>query len=99
MPDIRMMIDDDPRPLYICMSSAELHTLYRAFTDAGGHWSTFVIWAKHHFTVGRSDYQRQPADAHGIGDGIGVERRRRRRRRIRLRHPVRRSGGAARGAE
>jgi DNA modification methylase len=41
------------------MSSSELHTLYRAFTDAGGHWSTFVIWAKHHFTLGRSDYQRQ----------------------------------------
>ena len=45
--------------IYICMSSAELHTLYRAFTDAGGHWSTFVIWAKHHFTLGRADYQRQ----------------------------------------
>jgi len=35
-----------------------LHTLHQAFTDAGGHWSTFVIWAKHHFTLGRSDYQR-----------------------------------------
>jgi DNA modification methylase len=45
--------------VYVCMSSSELHTLYRAFTDAGGHWSTFVIWAKHHFTLGRSDYQRQ----------------------------------------
>jgi DNA modification methylase len=45
--------------IYICMSSSELHTLYRAFADAGGHWSTFVIWAKHHFTLGRSDYQRQ----------------------------------------
>ena len=45
--------------IYICMSSSELHTLFRAFTDAGGHWSTFVIWAKHHFTLGRSDYQRQ----------------------------------------
>jgi DNA modification methylase len=33
--------------------------LHKAFTDAGGHWSTFVIWAKHHFTMGRSDYQRQ----------------------------------------
>jgi len=42
----------------MCMSSSELHTLFRAFTDAGGHWSTFVIWAKHHFTLGRSDYQR-----------------------------------------
>ncbi len=45
--------------VYMCMSSSELHTLYRAFSDAGGHWSTFVIWAKHHFTLGRSDYQRQ----------------------------------------
>ncbi len=45
--------------IYMCMSSSELHTLFRAFTDAGGHWSTFVIWAKHHFTLGRSDYQRQ----------------------------------------
>jgi predicted phage terminase large subunit-like protein len=44
--------------IYICMSSSELHTLFRAFTDAGGHWSTFIIWAKHHFTLGRSDYQR-----------------------------------------
>jgi len=44
--------------IYMCMSSSELHTLFRAFTDAGGHWSTFVIWAKHHFTLGRSDYQR-----------------------------------------
>jgi DNA modification methylase len=45
--------------VYISMSSSELHTLHQAFIDAGGHWSTFVIWAKHHFTMGRSDYQRQ----------------------------------------
>jgi DNA modification methylase len=45
--------------IYICMSSSELHTLYRAFTNAGGHWSTFVIWAKNTFTLGRADYQRQ----------------------------------------
>ena len=25
----------------------------------GGKWSTFVIWAKNTFTLGRSDYQRQ----------------------------------------
>jgi DNA modification methylase len=36
-----------------------LHTLYKAFTEAGGHWSTFVVWAKNTFTMGRSDYQRQ----------------------------------------
>ena len=45
--------------IYICMSSSELHTLHKAFTEAGGHWSTFVIWAKNQFTMGRSDYQRQ----------------------------------------
>jgi DNA modification methylase len=41
------------------MSSSELHTLYRVFTEAGGHWSTFIIWAKNTFTMGRADYQRQ----------------------------------------
>ncbi len=45
--------------VYICMSSSELHTLHQAFTQAGGHWSTFLIWAKNTFTLGRSDYQRQ----------------------------------------
>jgi DNA modification methylase len=45
--------------VYICMSSSELHTLQRAFTAAGGKWSTFVIWAKNTFTLGRADYQRQ----------------------------------------
>ena len=45
--------------IYICMSSSELHTLQKAFVDAGGHWSTFIIWAKNRFTLGRSDYQRQ----------------------------------------
>ena len=45
--------------LYICMSSAEIGTLKSAFEEAGGHWSTFVIWSKNAFTLGRSDYQRQ----------------------------------------
>lgn len=45
--------------VYICMSSSELHTLHKAFTAAGGHWSTFLIWAKNTFTMGRADYQRQ----------------------------------------
>ncbi len=43
---------------YVCMSSSELHTLHQAFTKAGGHWSTFLIWGKSHFSLGRSDYQR-----------------------------------------
>ncbi|MGD0354880.1 MAG: site-specific DNA-methyltransferase [Dehalococcoidia bacterium] len=45
--------------VYICMSSSELHTLQSAFISAGGYWSTFIIWAKNTFTLGRSDYQRQ----------------------------------------
>jgi DNA modification methylase len=45
--------------IYICMSSSEIHTLQRVFREAGGHWSTFIVWAKNAFTMGRSDYQRQ----------------------------------------
>jgi hypothetical protein len=45
--------------IYMCMSSSELHTLHKAFVVAGGHWSTFIIWAKNRFTLGRSDYQLQ----------------------------------------
>jgi DNA modification methylase len=45
--------------IYVCMSSSELHTLQKTFVDAGGKWSTFVIWAKNTFTLGRADYQRQ----------------------------------------
>jgi len=45
--------------VYLAMSSSELDTLQRAFRAAGGHWSTFIIWAKNTFTLGRSDYQRQ----------------------------------------
>jgi DNA modification methylase len=46
-------------PVYICMSSSELHRLHLAFCDAGGHWSTWIVWAKNTFTLGHSDYQRQ----------------------------------------
>jgi len=45
--------------VYVCMSSSELHTLHQAFLDAGGHWSTFIIWVKNHFTLGWGDYRRQ----------------------------------------
>src|ERR1700694_129464 len=44
--------------IYISMGSSELHTLYKAFTDAGGHWSTFLIWVKDNFTLGWSNYMR-----------------------------------------
>lgn len=45
--------------VYIAMGSSELDTLQAAFRAAGGRWSTFIIWAKNHFTLGRADYQRQ----------------------------------------
>ena len=43
---------------YICMSSSEIDVLKKSFTDAGGRFSTFIVWAKNHFTLGKSDYQR-----------------------------------------
>jgi len=43
----------------VAMSSSELDALQAAFREAGGKWSTFIIWAKNTFTMGRSDYQRQ----------------------------------------
>ncbi|WP_017364488.1 site-specific DNA-methyltransferase [Methylococcus capsulatus] len=45
--------------IYVAMSSSELDNLQAAFRSAGGHWSTFIIWAKNTFTLGRADYQRQ----------------------------------------
>lgn len=57
--------------VYICMSSSELDTLQKAFREAGGKWSTFVIWAKNTFTLGRADYQRQYEPIlYGWKDGI-----------------------------
>jgi len=53
------MLEFTDGAVYICMSSSELHTLQKAFIAAGGHWATFIIWAKNTFTIGRSDYQRQ----------------------------------------
>jgi DNA modification methylase len=55
----RNILDSIRGAVYICMSSSELHTLFTAFRKAGGHWSTYVIWGKNTFTLGRSDYQRQ----------------------------------------
>lgn len=45
--------------IYVAMSSSELDVLQEAFRMAGGKWSTFIIWAKSSFTLGRADYQRQ----------------------------------------
>ena len=45
--------------IYVAMSSSELDVLQSAFRTAGGKWSTFIICAKHTFTLGHADYQRQ----------------------------------------
>lgn len=43
--------------VYVCMSSSELHTLKKAFEQAGGHWQSYIIWVKDRFTLSRADYQ------------------------------------------
>jgi DNA modification methylase len=55
----RAMLPATKGAIYICISGAEIDVLKAAFAAAGGHWSTFVIWSKNAFTLGRSDYQRQ----------------------------------------
>lgn len=57
--------------IYICMSSSEIDTLQSTFRRLGGYWSTFVIWAKDTFTLGRSDYHRQYEPIlYGWKDGV-----------------------------
>lgn len=41
------------------ISSSEMHSMYEAFTTAGGRFGQWCFWAKKHFTLGRSDYQRK----------------------------------------
>ena len=45
--------------VYICMSSSRLDVLRKAFCDGGGKWSTYIVWAKQKFVIGRSDYHQQ----------------------------------------
>jgi len=44
---------------YICMSSKEGWGLKNIFEQAGGHWQSFIIWAKNTFTLSRCDWQNQ----------------------------------------
>jgi len=44
---------------YVCMSSSEWPTLHRVWQDAGGKWSSTIIWAKNTFALGRADYHQQ----------------------------------------
>lgn len=43
--------------IYICMSSKEIETLKKVFEESLGHFQSFIIWVKNHFTLSRSDYQ------------------------------------------
>ncbi len=44
---------------YVCMSSSEWPTVHRAWQEAGGKWSSTIIWAKNTFALGRADYHQQ----------------------------------------
>ncbi len=52
------LINNCKGAIYICMGSKELHTLRKAFEESGGHWQSFIIWVKNHFTISRADYQQ-----------------------------------------
>lgn len=43
-------------PVYICMSCKEWPRIHKAFEDAGGHWSSTIIWNKSNFVLSRKDY-------------------------------------------
>jgi DNA modification methylase len=45
--------------VYIFMAVRELTTLQSAFERAGGHIENWLIWAKHHFAVGKTHYHHQ----------------------------------------
>lgn len=53
------MLSVCPGVFYICMSSKELAALKDVFEKNGGHWQSFIIWAKNTFTLSRSDWQNQ----------------------------------------
>lgn len=55
----KRMVDNSNGAIYVCMSSTEMANLQRAFREAGGHFSSFIIWVKNRFTLTRSDYQQQ----------------------------------------
>ena len=44
---------------YVCMSSSEWPTMRRVWLEAGGKFSTAIIWAKDRFSLGWGDYHQQ----------------------------------------
>lgn len=55
---MRTIIEKTDGAVYVAMSSSELGNLKLAFETAGGHWSSFLVWVKNSFTLGRGDYQQ-----------------------------------------
>ena len=55
----RHLVANTNGAIYLCMAAGELDTLQDAFREAGGYWSTFIVWAKNHFSLNNSDYQKQ----------------------------------------
>jgi DNA modification methylase len=55
---VRNLLASVDGALHVCMSGKEWPTVSRILAEAGGHWSTTLIWEKDRFVLGRSDYQR-----------------------------------------
>lgn len=56
---MKRTVESTNGPVFAFISSSEMHSLFNAFTLAGGHFLAWGVWAKKHFTLGRSDYQRR----------------------------------------
>ncbi|MCZ7661877.1 MAG: ParB N-terminal domain-containing protein [Thermoleophilia bacterium] len=48
---LRNLLEHTDGAIYCFMSSKELPTLTRIFTEAGGHWSDYIIWDKGQFVL------------------------------------------------
>lgn len=42
--------------VYVFMAGREIHQLYKAFVDAGGRWSDYLVWVKNNHVLSRKDY-------------------------------------------
>jgi DNA modification methylase len=58
-PALANMLSVTKGACYVCMSSSEWPVLHRAWQEAGGKWSSTIIWAKNTFALGRADYHQQ----------------------------------------
>ncbi len=56
---MKNILNNTDGSVYVCMGGSELHTLYHAFTDAGGKWEAYIVWVKNSFVLSRARYQHQ----------------------------------------